>query len=78
MHDVSSFFPENFMFSFSLSLQIGELLNLQSSSFVTNSEKQLYRARTVGPSLRVDKVEISTVNDDPSYKKIGRKILFFI
>jgi len=53
-----------------LSYKLGDLFKVQSSSFVVEADKQLQRARTMGPSLRIDRVEISTDIDDPNYKSL--------
>ena len=43
---------------------------------MVEADKQLQRARTMGPSLRIDRVEISTDIDDPDYKSLGLTFSF--
>ncbi|XP_047126100.1 inositol polyphosphate-4-phosphatase type I A isoform X1 [Hydra vulgaris] len=53
-----------------LSAKIGELLGLNSTSFVQESFSYLLKARTYGPELRVKSMTISNNIDDPSSSEI--------
>lgn len=47
-------------------------MSCHNSAFVQEADKLLLQARTLGPSLRVDRTIISTDIDDPEYKNLGR------
>ena len=53
-------------------MQIAELINYHhNSSFVKEADDLLLQARTLGPSLRIDRVTISTGIEDPDFKDLG-------
>lgn len=46
-------------------------MSCHNSPFVQEADKLLMQARTLGPSLRVDRTIISTDIDDPAYKELS-------